>query len=204
MKPIKHAALLSIAVALIAQARGQSLDWHAVQHLNTGTKIHVTLKHGRIFGHCFFDGATEKELMCRFHQSYALRVYERDNIKAVYLAHSGPWIGFGVGAATGAVVGAAREPVPGLGRGGTALVDAGIMGGVGAFVGPIADPFFHGKAIYQNSSTVPQQPKSAGNTLYQDGDAEKKEIPCLRDGVTLRCVVSKNEPIEPQPPASER
>src|SRR5438105_1082299 len=122
-----------LAPLLIASSAMSQSDWGAWQALRNGSKIKVTLKHGPTFGHCFFDGASDDQLFCisgRWPLSRR-KGYLRDDIKAVYLTHNGPAIGLGVGA--GAVIGAAGDPVPGLGRGGTALLDAGLLGGLGAF-----------------------------------------------------------------------
>jgi len=189
MKRTKSIPFLLAPFLLASSAMAQLTDWHAVQALPGGTKIHVTLKHGRTFGHCFFQGAPDDELVCSYRGGlYSRRVvYPRDNIKAVYRAHNGPAIGLGIGAGAGAVIGASRDPVPGLGRGGTALVDAGILGGLGAFLGLIADPFFHGRAVYRdpNPDNVANRPSTPQE---QDTDQLANKIPCLRDGVTLQCV----------------
>ncbi len=54
-----------LALLLIASsAMSQTADWEAVQALRSGTKIKVTLKHGPTFGHCFFNGASDDQLVC--------------------------------------------------------------------------------------------------------------------------------------------
>ena len=116
-------------------------------------------------------------------------VYLRDDIKAVYLTHSGPAIGLGVGAGAGAIIGAAGDPVPGLGRGGTALLDAGLLGGLGAFFGMVLDPFFHGRVVYRS----PQDPYKVHNAPSLPNGRNTSQPPanvpsCLRDGVTFQCV----------------
>src|SRR6266852_8389475 len=125
-----------LAPLLIASsAMSQTDGWEAVLALRSGTKIKVTLKHGPTFGHCFFDGASDAQLVCNSGRWPLSRrkVYLRDDIKTVYLTHNGPAIGLGVGAGAGAIIGSTGDPVPGLGRGGTALLDAGLLGGLGAF-----------------------------------------------------------------------
>src|SRR6266481_1727733 len=151
-----------LALLLIASsAMSQTADWEALQALRSGTKIKVTLKHGPTFGHCFFNGASDDQLVCSSRGGLLSRrkVYLRDDVKAVYLTHNGPAIGLGVGAGAGAIIGAAGDPVPGLGRGGTALLDAGLLGGLGAFFGMVLDPFFHGRVVYRS----PQDPSKAHN-----------------------------------------
>jgi hypothetical protein len=142
-----------LAPLLIASsAMSQTADWESVQALRNGTKIKVTLKNRPTFGHCFFDGASDDELFCTSRGGLLSRrkVYLRDDIEAVYLTHNGPTIGLAVGAGAGAVIGAAGNPVPGLGRGGTALLDAGLLGGLGTFFGMVLDPFFHGRVVYRS------------------------------------------------------
>jgi hypothetical protein len=133
-------------------AAAQTGDWDAVESLPPETKIHVTLKHGRVFGHCRFQQASDDQLTCRIRRALPTfgtpfpsieLVYGRDEIRAIYLAHNGAAIGAAVGAGSGAIIGTARDPVLGLNRGGTALVM-----GVGMAIGAILDPFFHGKAVY--------------------------------------------------------
>src|SRR5258708_38797562 len=98
-------------------------------------------------------------------------------------------MGFGVGGGGGAVLGAAGDPVPGLGGGGTALLDAGLLGGVGAFFGMVLDPFFHGRSVYRR----PQDPYKAHNAPSLPHGRNTSQPPanvpsCLRDGVTSQCV----------------
>jgi hypothetical protein len=153
MKNLRIATAALMLLALPSVTLAQDDDWKTVKQIPYGSKIHVALKHGRVFGHCYLTQATDDELICetRTHLSpvplHKAR-FRRDNIRAIYVAHSGPLIGLGVGAGAGAVLGAAREPTPGLGRGGTALLNAAILGGVGAFFGMVLDPFFHGHLIY--------------------------------------------------------
>jgi hypothetical protein len=183
-------ALLLLASSALAQTG----DWQTLQALPSGTKVKVTLKNAPTFGHCFLDGVSDNQLVCstRMGLRSRRRAYLRDDIKAVYLAHSGPAIGFAVGAGAGAALGATRNPVPGLGRGGTALVDAGLLGGLGAFLGQIADPFFYGRAVYLSPQDPPHSPRknrnspsvSNGRSTIPPAD----NVPCLKDGKTLKCV----------------
>lgn len=85
------------------------------------------------------------------------------------------------------MIGAARDPVPGFGRGGTALVDAAILGGLGYFFGMVADPFFRGKTVYRN----PSRPKDAHHPSPKNQHTPSESadnLPCLKDGKTLQCV----------------
>ena len=181
-----------LAPLLIASsAMSQTDDWEAVQALRSGSKIKVTLKNRPTFGHCFFDGASDDQLVCTSRGGLLSRrkLYLRDDIKAVYLTHNGPAIGLGVGAGAGAIIGATGDPVPGLGRGGTALLDAGLLGGLGAFFGMVLDPFFHGREVYLS----PQDPyKGRDKPSLPNGQNTNQppaNVPsCLRDGVTFQCV----------------
>ena len=181
-----------LAPLLIASsAMSQTDHWQAVQALRSGTKIKVTLKNRPTFGHCFMDGASDAQLVCNSGRWPLSRrkVYLRDDIKAVYLTHNGPAIGLAVGAGAGAAIGAAGDPVPGLGRGGTALLDAGLLGGLGAFFGMVLDPFFHGRVVYRS----PQDPYQSHNDPSLPNGQKTSQPPanvpsCLRDGVTFQCV----------------
>jgi hypothetical protein len=187
----KIISFLLAPLLIASSAMSQTADWEVVQALRNGTKIKVTLKHGPTFGHCFFDGASNDLLFCisgRWPLSRR-KVYLRDDIKAVYLTHNGPAIGLGVGAGAGAIIGASGDPVPGLGRGGTALLDAGLLGGLGAFFGMVLDPFFHGRVVYRS----PQDPHQSHNDPSLPNGQKTSQPPanvpsCLRDGVTFQCV----------------
>ncbi len=157
-----------LAPLLIASsAMSQTADWEAVQALRSGTKIKVTLKNRPTFGHCFMDGASDDQLFCSSGRWPLSRrkVYLRDDIKAVYLTHNGPAIGLGVGAGAGAIIGSTGDPVPGLGRGGTALLDAGLLGGLGAFFGMVLDPFFHGRVVYRSPDSPRVRQRSTSRAL---------------------------------------
>jgi len=120
-------------------------------------------------------------------------VYPRSNIKAVFRAHNGTFIGLGVGAAVGGTIGAAKSECC---RTANALVGAALIGAIGAVVGTALDPFFHGKSVYRSAS---QQSGAAPKTHEKrmkilPGPKRKMQIqtvenlPCLRDGATLQCV----------------
>jgi hypothetical protein len=179
-----------LAPLLIASsAMSQTDDWEAVQALPNGTKIKVTLKNRPTFGHCFFDGASDDQLFCTSRGGLLSRrkVYLRDDIEAVYWTHNGPAIGLAVGAGTGAVIGAVGDPIPGLGRGGTALLDAGLLGGLGAFFGMVLDPFFHGRVVYRSPDS-PNGGSHSSISKKQNANQPIDNIACLKNGVTLQCV----------------
>src|SRR6266853_6813445 len=192
MRYTKIIPFLLASLLIASSAKSQTDDWATVQGLRSGTKIKVTLKNRPTFGHCFFDGASDDQLFCTSRGGLLSRrkLYLRDDIKAVYLTHKGPAIGLAVGAGAGAAIGAAGDPVPGLGRGGTALLDAGLLGGLGAFFGMVLDPFFHGRVVYlspQDPYKGHSDPSSLPNG--QNTSQPPVNVPsCLRDGVTLQCV----------------
>jgi len=153
-------SFLLVVPLLASAARARDGDWRAVQHLPAGTTLKIKLKHGRNFGHCDFLGATDDALTCDF-AGFLQDVhpqYSRDNIKAVYLVHNARAIGFGIGAGAGAVIGAAATHGPLVNHELFAVLDAGILGGVGYFLGMVFDPFFHGKAVYVDSNPRPVRP----------------------------------------------
>jgi hypothetical protein len=177
---------------LASSAMAQTGDWEAVQSLPGGTKIKVTLKNRPTFGHCFVNQVSEDQLVCSFGRwpLSRSRVFLRDDIKAVYLAHNGPAIGIAVGAGAGAVIGAAT---PGCYRGAMAFIDAGLLSIPGWFFGSVLDPFFHGRAVYRSRQDPYQAPyKDRNNPLVpnrKNTSQPSGNVPsCLRDGVTLQCV----------------
>lgn len=150
MPRAKAISFLLAILLLVSVAWAQSGDWGTVQHLPGETRLKIKLKHGRTFGNCEFLGATDDALTCDY--AGPLRdvrpEYRRDNIKAIYLVHNARAIGFGIGAVSGAIIGAAATPGTPATRELFGVIDAGVLGGVGYFFGMIADPFFHGKAVY--------------------------------------------------------
>lgn len=190
MKYTRMLLLLLTPMLHTSRATSQTSDWKAVQALPSGTKIKVTLKDRPTFGHCFLDGVSDTQLVCSFRTRLRTRdrVFLRDDIKAVFLVHSGPMIGLAVGAGAGVALGASRAPIPGLGRGGTALVDAGILGGAGAFVGLVLDSFFHGRAIYRSPQDPSKKPTRPPAPAAQNAGSSQTASACLRDGATLQFV----------------
>lgn len=181
--------LLLLASLLVSSAAAQLENWENVRKLPTGTKIKIQLKSGRTFGHCFVTAVSDSTLTCSirgggpFGMWSRERVYPRDNVKAVFHVHNGPLIGATVGAGAGAILGATK---PGCCRGANALIGAGLMAMPGIVIGTMADPFFHGRAIYRSANTP--SPKKSDPTQPRLTDPPQPKIPCLRDGVTLECV----------------
>jgi hypothetical protein len=182
----KSTTLLWILVMFTSGASAQSGDWRAVQDLPAGTRLKIKLKHGRTFGHCDFAGASDDTLRCDYPgPRYISAQYRRDNIKAVYLTHNARLIGFGIGAASGVIIGAAATPGPAAGRELFAVIDGTVLGGVGYFFGTVADPFFHGKAIYRSPG---HSKNNQGQPATHTPEVDPKPAHCLRDGVTMQCV----------------
>ncbi len=157
---------LLLAIPLLASAAwAQKADWRAVQHLPAGTRLKIKLKHGRTFGHCDFLGATDDALICDYRGSLqqVQPHYSRDNIKAVYLVHNARAIGLGIGAVAGATIGAASATGPWINHEFLGVIGAGIVGGLGYFLGSVFDPFFHGKAVNVDSDprTIRSLPPAA-------------------------------------------
>lgn len=194
-----------VALLLLASnAAAQTGDWQAVKHLPGGTMLKITLKHGRTFGHCEFVGATDDALDCDYGgllQDTRPR-YRRDNIKAVYLVHNARAIGFGIGAGAGAVIGATATPGSVAGRELFAIIDAGLLGGLGYFFGMVVDPFFHGKAVYRSPDS-PHDANRPSTEKMESISKPAKSVGCLRDGVTLQCVTSESVPVSQAAPANE-
>lgn len=188
MKPTRTISLLSALLLLASITLAQTGDWQAVQHLPGGTMLKITLKRGHTFGHCEFMGATDDALHCDYRGMQYLRAqYPRDNVKAVYLVHNARAIGVGIGAGAGVVIGAATTPGPAAGRELFAVIDAAILGGFGYFFGMVADPFFHGKAVYRS----PNAPKDANHSSTKNKKSPSEpaeDLPCLKNDVTLQCV----------------
>jgi hypothetical protein len=204
---MRHTRVFSFLVALLLLASiavAQTGDWQAVKHLPGGTMLKIKLKHGRTFGHCEFVGATDDALDCDY-GGLLLDIrprYRRDNIKAVYLVHNARAIGFGIGAGAGAVIGAAATPGSAAGRELFALIDAGLLGGLGYFFGMVADPFFHGKAVYRSLNS-PHDANRPSIEKVESISKPAKSVGCLRDGVTLQCVTSESVPVSQTAPANE-
>jgi hypothetical protein len=188
MIPTRTISLLSALLLLGPIVLAQTGDWQAVQHLPGGTMLKITLKRGHTFGHCEFMGATDDALRCDYPGVQYLRAqYPRDNVKAVYLVHNARAIGAGIGAGAGVVIGAATTSGPAAGREFFAVIDAALLGGFGYFCGMVADPFFHGKAVYR-SANAPKDANHSSSENKKSPSEPANNSPCLKNGVTSQCV----------------
>jgi hypothetical protein len=149
MKTFRIICSLIVLFGSLSSAAAQSADWQVLRGIPAGTKIKVTLKHGRIFGHCKLEDVTEDWLACHF-TSLGYRRYSRDAIQEVRLGHHSARTGFVLGAGAGAIVGAANGSAGGAGRVFELIVFVPVLGGVGAGIGAVVDPFLHGKTVYRS------------------------------------------------------
>jgi hypothetical protein len=136
-------------------ALAQTGDWQVVENLPRRSLISVEDLHHVIHDTCRFQSAVDGQLFCEYGAGFSGPseiAFRRESVRAVRQEHNSTLIGFAVGAGAGAVLGAARDAYPGLGRGGSALVGAGLLGGIGALVGSAHGHFSHGKIIYRNPS----------------------------------------------------
>jgi len=149
MESLRIICSLVVLVAVASSAVAQSGDWHVLTGIPTGTKVKVTLKHQRTFGHCELEEVTDEWLGCYF-TALGSRQYARDDIREVRLGHHSARTGLAVGAGAGAILGAANGSAGGAGRVFGVIVLVPVLGGVGAGMGAIVDPFLHGKTVYRS------------------------------------------------------
>ena len=153
-------------VTLVASswAQKQNSDWQVVKNLAPGTQISVQVGRFAPALKCHLEDVTDDSLTCAQGWPFPMRAitYTRERIRAVRVAHNTALIGLAVGAGTGFVIGLAQDPRPGLGRGGDAVVSAGLLGLLGAGLGGILSPLFPGRVIYRapGKTPAPQPAKS--------------------------------------------
>jgi hypothetical protein len=136
-------------------ALAQTGDWQVVENLPRRSLISVEDLHHVIHNTCRFQSVVDGQLFCEYgpHLFGPSEIaFRQESIRAVRREHNSTLIGLAVGAGAGAVFGAARDPDPGIGRGGSALVGAGVYGAFGAMIGSAHGHFSHGRIIYQNPS----------------------------------------------------
>jgi hypothetical protein len=170
-----HIASAVLALMLTGPlAAAQTGDWQVVEKLPQRTLISVEDMHHVIHETCRFQSAVDGQLFCEYGSGFSGPseiAFHRESVRAVRQEPNSTLIGLAVGAGAGAVIGAARDPYSGIGRGGSALVGSGIYGGIGALVGSAHGHFSHGKVIYQNPN---DQPRNAGPS--QTDDAESQDL----------------------------
>lgn len=152
---------LLMKLLIPSPALAQTGDWQVVENLPERTLISVEDMHHVIHNSCRFQSVVDDQLFCEYgaHLFGPSEIaFRQESIRAVRREHNSTLIGLGIGAGAGAVFGAAANSSPGGGRGGSAIIDAGILGAFGAILGSANGHFSHGKIIYQNPSKAPTSP----------------------------------------------
>ncbi len=160
---------------LVANLGAQSNDWDVLQGVPEGAKIKVTLKRRATFGHCILEEVTDDHLACYF-TALGTRQYGRDEIKAVFLGRHSARMGFAVGAGTGVALGATRSCCDTNTRIVDVIILAPVLGGIGAGIGAMVDPFLDGKTIYRSPDAKPAKPRGttqvhASTTVRGDNES---------------------------------
>jgi len=176
-------------------ALAQTGDWQAVENLPRRSLISVEDMHHTIHGTCRFQGVVDTQLLCEYgsHAFDSSEVaFRRESIRAVRREHNSTLIGMAIGAGSGAVIGAARDSTPGGGRGGSALVGAGIFGGLGAIAGSDNGHFHfsHGTVIYHNPD---DKNRTEGTAQAQDRESEGGIAAADRIGVARSQYAQTND-----------
>jgi len=151
------------ALMLLPPAMAQSTDWQTVKSLPFGTQLSLQIGRHWLLLKCHLEEVTDDALTCAQGWPVPLQAvtYARERIRTVRKAHNTALIGLIVGAGAGTAIGLARDPRPGLGRGGDAVITAGLLGLFGAGVGGIVSPLFPGRVIYRApaKSALPRRPQ---------------------------------------------
>jgi hypothetical protein len=174
-------AVLFGAAALLSasSARAQSTDWETLQTIPAGTKIKVKLKQRWMFGHCRLEKVTEDYLACYFN-ALGTRHYARDEIKAVFLGRHSARFGLEVGAGAGVVLGATRGCCGASGRVLNIIILAPLLGGIGAGIGAVVDPFIDGKAVYRSSNSAPAKDRGVRQMSALGQNSTSEDISAQR------------------------
>lgn len=160
-------------------AMAQTGDWQVVENLRQRTLISVEDMHHVIHDNCRFQSVVDGQLFCEYgtHRVGPSEVvFRQESIRAVRREQNGALIGLGIGAGAGAAIGAAADSSPGVGRGGSAIIGAGIYGVFGALVGSAHGHFSHGKIIYKN----PSEATKSSESLPADREATNDSSPADR------------------------
>lgn len=149
MRNLRSVATVLLVLAVGSSASAQSADWQRLEGIPAGTKIKLILKHGRTFGHCQLEAVTNDWLGCHF-TALGSRQYARDEIREVRLGHHSARTGFLLGAGAGAILGGANGSGGVSGRVLGLIILTPVLGGFGAGIGAIVDPFVPGKTVYRS------------------------------------------------------
>jgi hypothetical protein len=142
-------------------AQKQNSDWQVVKNLAPGTQISAQVGRFAPAMKCRVEDVTDGALTCAQGWPVPMQAVTcaRNRIRTVRVAHNTALIGLITGAGAGAVIGVAQNPRPGLGRGGDAVISAGLLGLFGAGIGGILSPLFPGRVIYR-ATLKPKPPQS--------------------------------------------
>jgi len=174
MKNLILALALLTSLLMGPLATAQTGDWQAVENLPLRSLISVEDTHHAMHDTCRFQGVVDGQLMCEYGPYFAGRneiAFRRESVRAVRRDHNGALIGFSAGAGTGAVIGAAGNSTPGIGRGGSAVLGGVLLGSMGALVGSVTGHFVHGEVMYRNPDDTTQSSQVQDNTLAGDVDS---------------------------------
>jgi hypothetical protein len=166
MKSPRIAPPLLTLLLLGSPVLAQTGDWQAVENLPQRSLISLEDLHHVIHDTCRFHGVVDGQLFCEYgpHLVGPSEIaFRQESIRAVRQEQNSTLISLAIGAGAGAVFGAARDPDPGIGRGGSALLGAGVFGFFGAMIGSARSHFSHGKIIYQNPSDQTRSSESPTN-----------------------------------------
>ena len=167
--------LTATLVASMARAQIQTDKWEALKSIPEGTKIKVTLNHGRTFGHCRLYEVTDDWLGC-YYNSLGDRQYTRADVRTVSLGHHTARTGLFVGAGAGLLLGASNTRTDSAGRIFSAIVLTPVLAGIGAGIGAIADPFRSGKTVYRAPKPAKDSPPLQPSTPRQEAKRENLTI----------------------------
>jgi hypothetical protein len=198
---MNHIASAVLALMLTGPlAAAQTGDWQVVENLPQRSLISVEDMHHVIHDTCRFQSVSDGQLFCEYGSGFSGPseiAFRRESVRAVRQEHNSTLIGLAIGAGAGAVFGAARDTTPGIGRGGSALVGAGVYGGVGALVGSAHGHFSHGKVIYQNPNDQPRNDQARTDGPSQTDDAESQGLEPGNDIAAADRIAAARRPYTP-------
>jgi hypothetical protein len=172
MKNLPIIGPLLVLLAVTSGALTQSGDWQVLQGIPSGTKIKILLRHERTFGHCQLEAVANDWLGCYF-KALGSRRYPRNEIREVRLGRHSARTGLAIGAGAGAILGATHGSGGGSSRVLGVIILVPVLGGLGAGVGAIADPFIDGKTVYRSLDIEAQQsavkPQPSTSPIETDG-----------------------------------
>jgi hypothetical protein len=184
MKNLRIVSILLTLWLMGSLAGAQSQDWQVVEELKPRTLISVEDMHRIIHDTCRFQGVVDGQLLCEYssHPFGSNEIaFRQQSVRAVRKEHNSTLIGLAIGAGAGAIIGASRNAYPGIGRGGSALVGAGLLGGMGALGGSIAGHICHGRVIYRNPNDTPPTSDSSQPRYGDSAEESAASRPMFRN-----------------------